>query len=98
MLFDWEHEGAGEEYFKIKHGIKTTPSDIVSIINENNDKMINNVMKTNVTDFMNSLKSGSSDTYVRPDEMISSSLQVNEEAVRIEQNILNAIRMNNPTK
>ncbi|MBR1988524.1 MAG: hypothetical protein IKA36_05760 [Clostridia bacterium] len=101
IYFDWMREGAGEEYFNLMYGDKNTNNltDLINIVNENNDRELSQNVKMNMTSFMNNLKRsfGTSDThYQRPDVHISSSLQVNPEAVKIEEGIMNALRMNNP--
>lgn len=102
--FDWEHEGAGEEYFNLVHGIKPSVNDIIRYVNDQNGKSLNNVLLQNAYKFMKSLKyqdghSGGlygDNGYARNDN--GSSYVVNPHAVEVENNILKAIRMNNPTR
>lgn len=100
ILFDWSREGAGEEYFNMLHGKKTQVTDIIRYVNSENDNLLNNIVNTNAAEFLRSMKTStqSNNGYSRPDNLISTSLQVNEEAARIEQGILDAIRRNNPLK
>lgn len=100
ILFDWEREGAGKEYYNMIHNIKTTPSDIIDFVDKNNDRSLNRVVKTNTISFLQSLKTVRTDGngYNNSSDNISNSLKVNPEAARIEQGILQAMRMNNPTK
>lgn len=99
MLFDWTQEDAGRKYFNLKHGKQYTVNDMIRDVNQDNDKALNNVLNINASEFMRSLKTVNNQqtTGYSPD-IISTSLQPNPEAVQIEQNILNAIRMNNPNK
>lgn len=98
ILFDWSRDGAGKEYFNLIHGKTYTTNDLMRDINADNDGLLNHVVTTNANEFLNSMKNvrAQDDGYTRPD-FISSSLQVNEQALQVEQNILNAIRANNPT-
>lgn len=101
VLFDWTREGAGEEYFNMIHGKKVTVGEIIRSVNADNDGMLSNVVSTNATEFLNSMKmiNGQSNNggYSRPD-MLSTSLTVNPNAAKVEQDILAAIRANNPSK
>ena len=67
-------------------------------VNQDNDKALNNVLNINASEFMRSLKTVNNQQTGYSPAIISTSLQPNPEAVQIEQNILNAIRMNNPNK
>lgn len=98
MLFDWTQDDAGRKYFNLKHGKQYTVNDMIRDVNQDNDKALNNVLNINASEFMRSLKTvNNQQTGYNPD-IVSTSLQPNPEAVQIEQNILNAIRMNNPNK
>lgn len=100
ILFDWEREGAGKAYYNMINNIRTTSSDIIDFVDKNNDRSLNRVVKTNTIEFLQSLKTVRTDGngYNNSSDNISNSLKVNPEAVRIEQGILQAMRMNNPTK
>jgi len=101
-LFDWTREGAGAEYFRKKHNIQTTSSDIIDFVNKQNDRMISNVIKNNTREFLHSMKTiqvtDKGYSYKSNSNDISNSLKVNPEAARIEAGILQAMRMNNPDK
>ena len=98
MLFDWTQEDAGRKYFNLKHGKQYTVNDMIRDVNLDNDKALNNVLNINASEFMRSLKTVNNQQTGYSPAIISTSLQPNPEAVQIEQNILNAIRMNNPNK
>ena len=98
MLFDWTQEDAGRKYFNLKHGKQYTVNDMIRDVNQDNDKELNNVLNINASEFMRSLKTVNNQQTGYSPAIISTSLQPNPEAVQIEQNILNAIRMNNPNK
>ena len=98
MLFDWTQEDAGRKYFNLKHGKQYTVNDMIRDVNQDNDKALNNVLNINASEFMRSLKTVNNQQTGYSPAIISTSLQPNPEAVQIEQNILNAIRMNNPNK
>ena len=98
MLFDWTQEDAGRKYFNLKHGKQYTVNDMIRDVNLDNDKALNNVLNINASEFMRSLKTVNNQQTGYSPDIISTSLQPNPEAVQIEQNILNAIRMNNPNK
>lgn len=100
IKFDWMRDGAGEEYFKLIHGDKTdNVTDFINYINEVNDREVSQHVKKNLTEFMSNLRrirTGDDRHYNRDNNHISSSLQTTPEAVKIEEGILNALRMNNP--
>ena len=98
MLFDWTQEDAGRKYFNLKHGKQYTVNDMIRDVNQDNDKALNNVLNINASEFMRSLKTVNNQQTGYSPAIISTSLQPTPEAVQIEQNILNAIRMNNPNK
>lgn len=98
MLFDWTQDDAGRKYFNLKHGKQYTVNDMIRDVNQDNDKALNNVLNINASEFMRSLKTVNNQQTGYSPNIISTSLQPNPEAVQIEQNILNAIRMNNPNK
>lgn len=103
MLFDWSKEGAGEEYFNLVKGRKQDSSDIVRFVNTQNDNMFNSVVSRNVSDFLRSMKSGSTQSggydYTLPNfaQPVQNQSQYNAEAAAIEQQLLASITMNNPT-
>lgn len=102
VLFDWSREGAGEEYYKMINHISSNSNDIIEFVNTKNDKMLNQVVKINAREFLQSMKNiqvtDNGYSYKQKEDILSNSLKVNEKAAMIEQGILQAIRMNNPTK
>lgn len=102
IVFDWTKENAGREYFERIHGKEYTINDILRDVNKMNNGELNQVMQTKAVEFFKNLKKADNpnmydDGYTRPDN-VTSSLQVNPEVIRVEQNILEAIRANNPVK
>lgn len=99
LLFDWSKEGAGEEYFNLVKGKKTTSSDIIGFINSKNDNNLNNAFVHNMNDFLRSMKSGSQQTggydYVMPNSSQSQNIQYNAQAAKIEQDLLASIKATN---
>ena len=93
--FDWSREGAGEEYFRLKYNQKYSISDLVDDLQKSNDNHINNIIGSNMNEFMRSLNNGDGQKHY---ETISNSLEKNPNAIQIEQGILNAIRMSNPNR
>ena len=98
--FDWSRPGAGEAYFNLTHGKRTTAYDIVNALCAANNNDLNNVMAQNVNSFLSSIKvspENNQSKAVYNNNMISTSLQVNPQAAKIESDILAAIKANNPT-
>lgn len=99
ILFDWSREGAGQEYYNMIKGRKSQTSDLIRIINADNDNMLNNVVAHNLNDFLRSMKQNSQYTggydYTPANSQGMSALQYNEEAARIEQDLLASIRASN---
>lgn len=99
ILFDWSREGAGQEYFNMIKGRKSQTSDLIRIINADNDNMLNNVVAHNLNDFLRSMKQNSQYTggydYTPANSQGMSALQYNEEAAKIEQDLLASIRASN---
>lgn len=105
LLFDWTKEGAGEEYYGLLHGRKTKSNDVYSIINSNNDNLINPIVSTNMNQFLKSMAVQHNDNsggynynlpnFVQPTE---NPLKFNEDAATIERNLLASITMNNPIR
>ena len=106
ILFDWTKEGAGEEYYNLTKGRKTKSTDVLRFVDTQNDGMLNSVMTTNAQEFLRSMKTGSQHTggydytlpnYAQPAQNNSTLPQYNEDAARVEQELLQSIRINNPT-
>lgn len=101
--FDWTREGAGEEYFNLMHGIKSSTNDIIRYVNNQNNKSLNNIITQNAIEFLHSMKysDGSSSGFYSDNGYVRNNNQPayvpNPRAVEVEKNILNAIRANNPT-
>lgn len=106
MLFDWMKDGSGEEYFNLTRGRKTSSTDIIRFVDSQNDGMLNSVLTTNAQEFLRSMKTGSNNTggydYKLPNFVqqptVTNPTQVNEDAARIEQELLDSIRINNPSR
>ena len=106
LLFDWSKEGAGEEYYNMLHGKKTSSNDITYLLNENNGGIINSSITTNMNSFLSSMantngndRSGGYNynlpNFAQPSE---NPLQFNEDAASIERSLLASITMNNPIR
>lgn len=106
MLFDWMKDGSGEEYFNLTRGRKTSSTDIIRFVDSQNDGMLNSVLTTNAQEFLRSMKTGSNNTggydYKLPNFVqqptVNNPTQFNEDAARIEQELLDSIRINNPSR
>ena len=106
MLFDWMKDGSGEEYFNLTRGRKPSSTDIIRFVDSQNDGMLNSVLTTNAQEFLRSMKTGSNNTggydYKLPNFVqqptVTNPTQVNEDAARIEQELLDSIRINNPSR
>ena len=89
--FDWMQPDAGAQYFDLIHGVKhNTTAEIVSLLNEQNDRKLNHVLGTSMKEFFQSWtpKEQSFKT-------ISTSLEQTNEAVQIENKLLDLIRQTN---
>jgi hypothetical protein len=104
IAFDWAREGAGEEYYKLIHGVKTDVVDLMRFLNSENDNMLNDVLSTNARAFIGSLKAGTSNNpgynyflpnYIQP--TTNTNPNINENAAAIERELLASIQMNNPS-
>lgn len=105
ILYDWTKEGAGEEYFNLTRGRKPQSTDIIRFVDKQNDGMLNSVMTTNAQSFLKSMKTGSNNTggydyslpnFAQPTN--NSQPQYNEDAARVEQELLQSIKLNNPLR
>lgn len=96
IQFDWSKEGAGEEYYNLIKGKRHNQSEILSIVNSDNNNNLNNVIARNMSDFLRSMKQGSQQTggydYYSPTEQQT---QYNAQAAKIEQDLLASIRATN---
>lgn len=107
ILFDWSKEGAGEEYFEMTRGRKPKSTDIIRFVDSQNDNMLNSVLTTNAQEFLRSMKTGSSNTggydytlpnFAQPSTGMNAAPQFNEDAARVEQELLQSIKINNPSR
>lgn len=105
LLYDWTKEGAGEEFFELTRGRKPQSTDIIRFIDQQNDGMLNSVITRNAQDFLKSMKTGSNVSggydYSLPNfaqPVQNNQLQYNEDAARVESELLASIKINNPTR
>ena len=103
ILFDWSKEGAGKQYFNMIHGRKTSISDIMRFVNEQNGGRIGSFIEQNARDFLNSMKNvggtvSPSYNYMIPNfEQPTTNKQYNVEAAKMEEQLLASITMNSPS-
>lgn len=90
---DWAAPGAGEQYYDMLHDIKhNQTNEIVAALQDANGRQLNQVIGDSLRQFPVLWKGGP-----EPEKFVlSTSLEENQQAVAIEQNILNRIRQNNP--
>ena len=93
IQYDWLNEGA-QEYYRRLHGLHTTIDDIVENLQRNNNGKINKVLADRMNKFVSTYNRGGVEE-VKPD-WLSSSLQVSPSVVKMEQELLQAIQLNNP--
>lgn len=93
IQFDWLNEGP-QEYYRRLHGLRTTVDDIVENLQRNNGGKINKVLADRMNKFVSTYNHGGVEE-VKPD-WLSSSLQVSPSVVKMEQDLLRAIQLNNP--
>lgn len=104
LLFDWEQEGAGKEYFNMLHGRKTSSNDITALLNENNNGLINPIVTTNMQQFLTSMRQVNDNSggynYNIPNflQPTTNPSMYNQDAVMLEQQLLSSISLNNPLK
>lgn len=102
-LFDWEKDGAGNEYYNLMIGKKTTTNDIVAILSADNENL-NPIVTKNMSDFLYSMKHTHDNSdgynYSIPNfiQNTTNPNNFNEDAATIERNLLASISMNNPLK
>lgn len=102
ILYDWMKEGAGEEYFNMTKGRKVQSTDIIRYVDQQNDGMLNSVFTRNAQDFLKSMKAGSNVSggydYTLPNfAQPVQNPQYNEDAARVEADLLASIKINNIT-
>ena len=106
ILYDWTKEGAGEDYFNLTRGRRPQSTDIIRFVDKQNDGMLNSVVTTNAQSFLKSMKTGSNNTggydYTLPNFAQpvhnQNQAQYNEDAARVEQELLASIKLNNPLR
>lgn len=102
MLFDWSKEGAGQRYFNILHGKKTTVNDIMRFVNDQNGGRLGSFVVNNAIEFLSSMKdhggvASPTYNYMIPNfAQQTTNKQYNVEAARMEQQLLDAITINSP--
>lgn len=94
IVVDWSQPGAGAQYFDDVHGNKrNSVTDIMALLNQQNDRKLNHVIGNNMRGFIanwnNTPKTVSFKT-------ISTSLEQYDEAVKIENKLLDLMRQSNP--
>lgn len=92
--FDWLQPNAGEAYYKLRHGETTNPiSEIVSTLQTANGKgVMNRVIGTSMADFVDAWKPKQQRTF----KTICTSFEQHDQAVQIEQNLMDLMRASNP--
>lgn len=104
LLFDWEQEGAGREYYDMLHGRKTKTTDITALLNEHNGGRINPIVGTNMTQFLQSMRNVNDNSggynYNVPNFLQgpNNPNNFNQDAALIEKQLLASISMNNPIR
>jgi hypothetical protein len=90
---DWSQPGTGEAYFNAIYGKTTNPTnEIVALLNEQNDRKLNHTIGHRLKEFGESWKPETVTGY----KVLSTSLEQNEQAIEIENRLMNQIRMTNP--
>ena len=94
FTINWDQPGSAEAYYDLVKGIKRNPvNDVIAAFQAANNNGLNQVLGTSMREFP-ALLSG---TPKEPEKFVlSTSLEASQQAVEIEQNILNLIRQNNP--
>lgn len=95
IIFDWLGEGP-MEYFRRLHGYRTTVDDIIENVQKANGRKINKVLGENLDKVLRAMQNGGK--IEEKPGWLSSSLQVSPAVVKMEQDLIRAIQLNNPTK
>lgn len=104
LLFDWEQDGAGRDYFNMLYGKKTSSNDITTLLNEQNHGLINPIVTTNMQQFLTSMRQINDNSggynYNIPNflQPTTNPNMYNQDAVMLEQQLLSSISLNNPLK
>lgn len=105
LLYDWERDGAGREYYDLIHGRSIKTNDITAVLNKDNNGLINPIIGTNMNQFLQSMKTINDNSggynYSVPNFLQSPSQNpnnFNQDAAMIEKQLLDSISMNNPLR
>lgn len=99
--FDWLQPDAGKKYYALINNKKYSTNDFINDINRSNDDQLTPLFRSSMYDFLNRLKYSStgvdtSNEYqVGDGSYTSASLQVNQEAAKMEEDILKQMRLHN---
>lgn len=95
--FDWTQPNAGEKYYDMMHNTSYTLNNLLRDLNADNNGELNNMLNLNAAAFLRNMKyvetAGGEEEYNHEQKQ-----KLNQNALRIEQNILNAIRSSNMGK
>lgn len=96
LEFNWFQDNAGEIYYCEKNGIpRNTQSSIISILNKQMNGELNPYVSTYMQEFIQAFSHP--EKYTNPQVINQAKLiEPSTEALQLEQNILESIRMNNP--
>ena len=103
-LFDWEKDGAGNEYYNLMCGKKPSANDIAAVLNKDNNNQINPIITRNMNEFLYSMKHTNDNSggynYDMPNfiQAAENPNNFNADAAAIEKQLLASITMNNPLK
>ncbi len=103
-LFDWEKDGAGNEYYNLMCGKKPSANDIAAVLNKDNDNQINPIITRNMNEFLYSMRHTNDNSggynYDMPNfiQAAENPNNFNADAAAIEKQLLASITMNNPLK
>lgn len=93
VVFDWLNNSP-KEYFRQLHNLRTTPEDIVENVKKNNGGKVNKVLLEKMNKFLDAYKRGGVQVEEDKPGWISSSIDVNPNVVKMEQDLLRAIQLN----
>jgi hypothetical protein len=93
-VFDWLQPNAGEIFYCQQNNIpRNTTSKIISMINSENNNELNQNISSSMHDFIHAWSHPQ--TQLQTVEDVKP-IQQSEQAMALEQNLLNSLRMNNP--
>lgn len=95
LVFDWMQPNAGEVFYCQEHGIqRNTQSNLISMLNKENNNELNHNVQTSMQEFINAFNHPTQTiTY---DIQPAKPIQPTDQALAMEQNLLSALRANNP--